>query len=93
MTENYQNYNQMEVMQNLEIQNKEKAEKFKNRLKAFAELKTIEDAKMLAKKILPIANEMTRFKVGNARCVVISRDDLFRISVDTNDEVIVYNFE
>lgn len=93
MAEYYQNYNQMDAIQKLELQNKEKTDKFKNRLKPFAELNTIEEAKALAKKILPVASDITRFRVGNAKCVIINRDNLFRISVDTNDEFFVYNFE
>ena len=86
-------YTQMEAMLSVEKQGQEKYEKFKERVEAFAEIETIEEAKALAAKIMPVPNEVNRFRIGNARCVVINRSDLFRISIDTQDEFICYDFE
>ena len=86
---------QMRAMQeNIQAQdeNKKKIERMIVRLKEFENIETIEEAKELAKKILPVANEINRFSVGDAKCTVINRDDLFRISFDTPDEFISYDF-
>lgn len=85
-------YGQMNAVLQIEIQNKEKYEKFKSRLAAFQEVSTLEEAKELAQKILPVAKEVNRFRVGNAKCTVILKKDMLRISVDTPEEFISYDF-
>ena len=85
-------YSQYEAMQSIEKQNKEKYEKFKTRVKQFEEISTIEEAKELAKKILPIAGEKCSFRVGNAKCTIICKEDMFRVCVDGLEEFICYDF-
>lgn len=85
--------NQMDYLIELEKQNKEKVEKFKTRIAQFEEVSELEDAKALAKKILPTANEKGVFRVGNAKCTVINKADMLRISLDAPDEFIGYDFE
>ena len=86
-------YAQMEARLAIEQQAKDKYEKFKERIRAFSEIKTIEEAKILAAKIMPVSNEVNRLRIGNAKCVVINKSNLFRITVDTEDEFFSYDFE
>lgn len=83
---------QYNAILNQEIQKANKIKDFKERIAAFENITTIEEAKALATKILPTANEINRFYISDAKCVVINRDDLLRISIDTNEEFICYNF-
>ena len=87
-------YTQYYGIKQAEDENKEKqkVENLKVRLSEFGNIKTIEEAKELAKKILPVANELNRFRVGNAKCVVVNKPTLFRICLDTEDEFIAYDF-
>ena len=85
-------YNQMETMLNVEKQNAEKVSKFKERIEAFKDITTLEEAKRVAKDIIPTSNEMTRFRVGDAECVVINKSDMFRICLNTKTEFISYDF-
>ena len=75
-----------------EEKEKQKVERFKARVEEFSEVNTVEAAKELAKKSMPVANEVNRFRVGNARCVVINKEDQFRVSLDTETEFIAYDF-
>lgn len=87
------NYSQLEIMTNIERDNKEKIEEFKNRIKEFATVSTLEEAKELAAKILPVSQEINRFNIGNAKCTIVNRDNLFRISFDSDLEFIAYDFQ
>lgn len=87
-----QSINQMEAMRMIELQNKAKYENFKKRLEEFAKISTLEEAKNLAKKILPTANEFCVFRIGNAKCTIINKKENFRICLDTSDEFISYDF-
>ena len=73
-------------------ENEQKYSEFIKRISAFSEITTLEEAKSLAKKILPVKLETTRFRVGAAKCVVINKEDVFRISVDSPESFICYNF-
>ena len=71
----------------------EKYNKFKERIAQFDEVTNLKDAKALANKILPVSSEITRFTIGNATCTVVNRNNLLRISLDSDKEFISYNFE
>jgi hypothetical protein len=86
------NYSQAEIQKNIENQNKERYKQFKERIAEFASVSTLKEAKELAKKILPTAQTKNRFKVGNATCVIIDREDMFRICLDSEKEFISYDF-
>ena len=86
-------YSQYEAIRQIEVSNLHKYEEFKARMKAFENVHTLEEAKAVALKILPTSNELTRFNVGNAKCTIVNRTDLLRISLDSNSEFISYNFE
>ena len=70
----------------------EKVNNFKERLKSFEEVKSLEEAKALAAKIMPVSGEFNKFSIGDAKCTIINKKDLFRISVDSEQEFIVYDF-
>ena len=85
-------YNAAVQESNILREDEEKYLQFKNRILKFEKAITLEDAKNLAKQILPTALEETQFKVGNAFCTVINREDLLRISLNSDKEFICYDF-
>ena len=85
-------YNQYDAMLEIEKQNLEKYEKFKTRLKEFDEISTLQEAKELSEKILPVVGTKCSFRVGNAKCTIINNEEMFRICVDTAEELISYDF-
>ena len=85
-------YNQYAIANAQDIQDKDKADELKVRLLPFASVETLADAQKLAKEILPTNQVYTSFYVGNAKCSVVNKPDSFRISVDTADEFICYDF-
>lgn len=85
-------YNQYAIAKAQDIQDKEKADELKVRLLPFASVETLADAQKLAKEILPTSQAYTSFYVGKAKCSVVNKPDSFRISVDTADEFICYDF-
>ena len=85
-------YNQYEIQQKFESNKSEKLNEFKERLKQFEKIDTLEEAIQLAQKILPVRNEITRFNVGDSKCTIINRKNNFRISLDTAEEFISYDF-
>ena len=86
------NYTQQEVMAQIERQNAEKYKNLVERVSEFENISTLEEAKELAKKILPTSQEMSRFTVGKSNCVVINTKEHFRISIDSPEEFISYDF-
>ena len=86
------NATQIEIMQNLEKQSAEKEQKFKERIAAFKDITTLEEARALAKKILPVAQEVNKFRIGNAKCIVLNKEEQLRICFDSGEEFIAYDF-
>ena len=82
----------MQVRIDTEKQNRDKYEQFKDRISQFAGVKTLKDAKILSEKILPVSQELNQFKVGLGTCTIINRNDLLRISLNSEKEFICYNF-
>ena len=83
---------QYDAVLKLEQQKADKVNSFKERIAPFEAISTLEEAKELAAKVLPTANEVNKFYVGDAKCVVVNREDMLRISIDTADEFICYDF-
>ena len=81
-----------QVRYEMEQQKKKKVSDFLLRLEKFGDITTLEDAKDLAQKILPVPNDINTFKAGNAKCTVINREDMFRVCVDTPEKFISYDF-
>ena len=57
----------------------------------FASVRTIKDAKELAKDLFGIQNEINFIKAGKAQCTIVSRNDLFRIILDSEQELKCFN--
>lgn len=72
--------------------NVKKYNEFKDRITKFEEIKTLDEAKSLASEILPVANEINVFNIGSAKCYVINREDNLRITLDSINEFISYDF-
>ena len=70
----------------------ERVENFKKRLEGFKNVTTLEEAKELLNKIMPVRLERTVFFVGSAKCIIINRTDRVRISLDSEKEFISYDF-
>lgn len=87
-----QHFYQYSAAADEERKNKEKYEDFKNRILKFADIKTLAEAQALAKEVMPTANEINRFDIGSAKCIVINKPDCFRISLDSTEEFICYDF-
>ena len=64
----------------------------KERIGKFENVDTIEEARELAKQIMPTSNTINRFNIGNAKCVIIDDGDMFRITLDSAEECICYDF-
>ena len=65
--------------------------KFKEKLKVFEGITSISKAKEIAKTFLPCKNEKTYLTIGNAKCVIISRGDVFRVCLNSDKEYTCYN--
>ena len=87
----YQMRAMQESLQSEDI-NKKKTEQMIARINEFQKVKTLEEAKLLAKKILPTTNEVSTFNRGNAKCTVVNKYDIFRITLDSPEEFISYDF-
>ena len=74
-----------------EIDSEQELSRFKQKLKVFDGVDSITKAKELAKEFLPINKEKNYLKIGDAKCVIILRGDLFRICLDSETEYICYN--
>ena len=85
-------YNQHQIVQKQELEDKEKVNQLKNRLLPFADTDNLSDAQKLAEKILPTKQPYTSFFVGDAKCTIINKTDMLRISIDTTNEFICYDF-
>ena len=66
---------------------------FKKRLLIFKNVMSISEAKIIAKKYFPTNNEVTIFSINGGKCTIVNREDLFRITYDTDLEFISYSFE
>ena len=85
-------YERYAIAQKQALEDKKKADNLKRRLEPFNNIESLEKAKELAKEILPTAEEYTQFYAGNAKCSVLNAQDVFRITFDTADEFICYDF-
>ncbi len=85
-------YNEMMFKLFVTEQNDEKVERFKKRLSEFTKIATLEEAKELATKIMPVKSERTVFNIGNAKCIVINKKELLKITLKTTKEYINYCF-
>lgn len=85
----YQNYTESIK---IAIENKEKADNLAQRINMFKNVSTYNDAIKLANEIMPTTNEITTFLSGSAKCTVVKKTNLLRITYETNDDFICYDF-
>ena len=88
----WMNYNTAEQEVNIFKEREEKYLQFKERISKFENIVTLDEARSLAKQILPTAQELSQFRVGVAVCTVVNKNDMVRISLDSDKEFICYDF-
>ena len=92
-------YNELLFQKSVKEQNKDKVEKFKQRLEGFKNVSTLDAAKTLAVKVMPVKAGRTVFRIGDAKCTVINTDKMLKdelgINCASNDNANdrVLNFE
>ena len=72
--------------------NKEKEDRFKQRLSEFSKINSLSEASDLVDKIMPVNLERTVFFIGNAKCTIIKKHTLVKISFNSKNEFISYKF-
>lgn len=70
----------------------EKLENFKLRLEQFKNIQTLQEAKELLQKTMPIALDRATFFIGDAKVVIINYEKKLRICLDSPKEMICYDF-
>ena len=85
-------YNELLFQSSVKEQNKDKVEKFKQRLEEFKKVSTLDAAKTLAVRVMPVQSGRTVFRIGDAKCTVINTDKMLKITLKTQDEYINYKF-
>ncbi len=86
-------YNQYLAAQTSSITDKQKADELKQRMAHFTNIATLKDAQKLAKEIMPTNQEITTFYSGSAKCTIVNRKDLLRITIETSDDFVCYDFK
>ena len=76
----------------IQKENQEKAENLKGRIDKFADLTTLDEAKELAKTAFRAEKEYQEFAIAGVRCVIVNKDDSFRISYDSPTDYVCYDF-
>ena len=85
-------YNQMHFQISVEEQNKNKVDKFKERLEEFKNIKTLAEAKEITQRIIPVKDGITVFRVGNAKCIIVNKEKILKITLRSKEEYINYSF-
>ena len=80
------------VKVNNEEQNCSKLAGFRKKLDAFKTVSTYEEAHELREKTIPVKLDRTTLYMGNAKCVIINTHNQVRISFDSPQEMISYDF-
>ena len=88
----FNHYRNYALALQLDYQDTQKAKELKERVRPFAEVQTLKEAQELAQRVIPTKWPYMSFYVGNAKCSVINKPDAFRISIETSDEFICYDF-
>lgn len=85
-------YSELQFQMSVKEQNRKKEDKFRQRLDDFKNISTLEEAKELARRVMPIKDGRTIFRVGEAKCIVINKKDLLKITFDSKNEFINFCF-
>jgi len=70
----------------------ERLESFKKRLELFKNAQTLEEAKRILNKTMPIALDRSTFYIGDAKVVIVNYEKTLRICLDSPKEFICYEF-
>lgn len=84
--------NDLSSIKQVNLSDQKEYTNFKEKLKVFNNVKTVAEAKSIAKTFLPIHNEINYITIGSAKCTIISRKNVFRIVLKGHKEIICYNF-
>ena len=84
-------FNDIKSVNTQEENDTKEYKKFKSKIQVLEDITNIDKAKEFAKEILHIDKEKTFLTIGSAKCVVISRGDVFRLCLDNDKEYICYN--
>ncbi len=80
----------------VKVDNKEqtssKLVSFRKKLDAFKTVTSYEEAQDLLQKTIPVKLDRTTLYIGNAKCVIINTHNQVRISFDSPQEMISYDF-
>ena len=87
-----QDYNKNEAILNIEKQNKDKLNNLKQRIEKFKDIETLEEAKIILAENFRVENELEIFNIASSKCTIVNRNDFLRISLDTPDEFVSYDF-
>ena len=71
----------------------ERLETFKKRLEQFKRIQTLQEAKELLQKTMPIALDRATFFIGDAKVIIVNYEKRLRICLDSPKEFICYDFE
>jgi len=71
---------------------KEEYNELCSNFRKFEDIQTLDEAKSLCKELFDLKQEIITFVIGNAKCVVINKVNSFRISLDTVDSFVCYDF-
>ena len=63
----------------------------KAKLKQLDKITSIAEAKKITQSFMYFHEDVNRIKIGDAKCLIISRKDLFRICFEYKDDFICYN--
>ena len=63
----------------------------KNKLKLLDKITSISKAKKITQTFMSFHEDINHIKIGDAKCLIISRKDLFRICFEYKQEFICYN--
>ena len=85
-------YNRYSSEQQTVLDNNDKASDLTNRVEQFKEVSSLKDAFLLADKIMPTTNELTKFNSGDAECTVVRKSNQLRITLETKSDFICYDF-
>ena len=83
-------YKNRDYYKDLEI-SEDRLNIFKQKLELFKDLRSISEAKNLAKQIFHINNELSYINFDNAKCVIVYSATLFRITFESDSEFACYS--
>ena len=85
-------YDIQAIQARIQKENQEKAANLKDRIDKFADFTTLKEAKEHAKVAFRAEKEYQEFSIAGVRCVIINKEDSFRISYDSPTDYICYDF-